>query len=69
MAIALMMQHAKETLSHGSKGNPNFRAEAVFYCSEHDYDYKKAKAAFDADVQFEREAAKANKRKKFLGLF
>ncbi len=27
----------------------DFKAEALFYCEENDYDYRKAKAAYDRD--------------------
>jgi hypothetical protein len=55
MVIALMMQHIKENLNYGAKGTPDIKAEAYFYCSDNNYDYKQARSAFDADMQFERD--------------
>lgn len=33
----------------------DFRSEARFYCEENDFDYRKAKAAYDEDRAFEEE--------------
>jgi hypothetical protein len=68
MVMALMMQYIKENLNYSTKGNPDYKAEAYFYCSDNNYDYKQARKAFDADVQFEREQLKS-KKKKWFGLF
>ena len=38
-------------IAGGSSGD--FTAEARFYCEEHNYDYVKAKAAYEEDKAFE----------------
>jgi len=49
-AIGMMMEY----IAH-SMGRPhsNFRSEALFYCEDNGYDYRKAKEAYDADRAFE----------------
>ena len=75
MAIVLMTQYIREQLyvkPRAKIGDSNFRAEALFYCSDNNYEYKKAKQAFDDDLKFETEALEHQKRKKnkrWFGLF
>ena len=49
-AVKMMAEHIQEKL--GSKGE--YTAEALFYCSENNYEYIKARDAFNADNAFER---------------
>ena len=56
-AIRLMKEHMIEKL-----GNGNYSAEALFYCSENNYEDQKARDAFDEDRKFEEEQMKINKK-------
>lgn len=47
----MMTAYIGETL--GKIHNSSYRAEALFYCEEHSYDYRKAKEAYDQDRAFE----------------
>ena len=51
-AIFMMAQYIGE-----QQGRPEttFKAEALFYCEDNGYDYRKAKEAYDADRDFERQ--------------
>jgi len=46
------------------QGRPgaDFKAEALFYCEENQYEYRKAKVAYDQDRAFEEEQMR-NKKK------
>ena len=57
-----MKEHMREKLGEG-----NYQAEALFYCSENNYEYQKARDAFEADRKFEEEQAKLNKKNKKKG--
>ena len=61
-----MEQHIKEKLllhTKKNQGKPvNYRAEALFYCSENNYDYRQARQAFDEDLKYEDEMSKRNKK-------
>lgn len=46
----------------------DFKAEALFYCEENDYDYRKAKEAYDRDRQFEMQHMYAQKNKGYAKL-
>ena len=48
-------------------GNGNYSAEALFYCSENNYEYQKARDAFDEDRKFEEEQMKINKKNEKKG--
>jgi len=50
--VLMVSQHIQEV-----QGRPgaNFRAEALFYCEENGYDYRKAMKAYDEDKAFEDE--------------
>jgi len=43
MVMTLMMQHIKENQNYVTKGKPDYKAEAYFYCSDNNYDYKQAR--------------------------
>ena len=45
-----------------ANGQPysNNNAEATYYCEQYDYDYARAKEAFDQDREFERQQLLAN---------
>jgi len=36
-----------------AQSEENYRAEAIFYCEQVNFEFAKAKALFDADLQFE----------------
>lgn len=59
-SVSLMNQHMRD-----SQGSPfaDFMSEARFYCEENDFDYRKAKVAYDGDRAFELEQMKKNGKK------
>lgn len=74
MAIHCMTEYVRERLPADqlkASKTKDFRAEALFYCSDNNYEYHKAKKHFDEDLKFEEDAKKMErpKKKKFLGLF
>ena len=75
MALHCMTEYVRERMPADqlkASKTKDFRAEALFYCSDNNYDYHKAKKHFDEDLKFEEEAKKMErpqKKKKFLGLF
>jgi len=48
-AIRMMWEHIEEKMGKG-----NFHAEALYYCSDNNYEYIKARDAFNTDLEFER---------------
>ena len=48
-AVRMMQEHIIEKL--GRQGD--FKAEALFYCSDNNYEYIKARDAFNKDLDFE----------------
>ena len=42
----------------------DYKAEATFYCSENNYEYPKARDAFNDDLAFEEEQKKLQKKSK-----
>ena len=49
-----MQEHMKDKL--GREGD--YKAEATFYCSENNYEYTKARDAFNDDLEFEEQQKK-----------
>ena len=61
-ALIMMSQHISESLGRANLTIPyqrsftgDFKAEATFYCEENNYEYAKAKKAYDEDQLFEEE--------------
>lgn len=49
-AIRMMWEHIEEQMGQG-----NYKAEALYYCSDNNYEYIKARDAFNRDLEFERQ--------------
>ena len=49
----MMWEHIEETIGKG-----NYHAEALFYCSDNNYEYIKARDAYMKDLEFERKTKK-----------
>ena len=50
-ALTMLVEYISEV--HMAGRNADFRAEAIFYLSENDFDYRKAAEAYDKDCLFE----------------
>ena len=51
-AVSMMNQYLAEVNRCPGR---DFKAEAIFYCEENNYEYRKAKQAYDEDRKFEEE--------------
>ena len=60
-AMKMLCEHICEVNKVPS--NTDFRAEATFYLSENEFDYRKAANSYDADWKFEQESKKKKKKK------
>ena len=45
----MMWEHIEEKMGRG-----DYHAEALFYCSDNNYEYIKARDAFNKDLEYER---------------
>ena len=65
-AVRMMREHIYEKI--GRQGG-DCEAEALFYCSENNYEYIKARDAFNEDLEFEKEEKKKRGSKIMKGQY
>ena len=65
-AVTMMREHIHEKLG---KSGGDCEAEALFYCSENNYEYIKARDAFNADLAFEEQEKKERGKKIMKGTY
>jgi hypothetical protein len=58
----MLVEHISEVNKAGK--NADFKAEARFYLSENDFDYRKAAEAYDKDCQYEERLRNMEKQKR-----
>jgi hypothetical protein len=68
MALFLMEQYLREKLGYPKKGQ-DYKPEARFYLSDNGFEFAKARNAFDADMEFERNAELARLQPGCFGCF
>ena len=53
----MMWEHIEEKMGRG-----DYHAEALYYCSDNNYEYIKARDAFNKDLEFERQQKRVSRK-------
>lgn len=61
--MALFALFLKEQMHGNGHGSSGYGAEANYYCEDNNYDYSKAKKAYEEDMKFERDHNLVKKKK------